>query len=229
MGCVLRRIPPVVSAVRLVRRKNQIRVRDGAATKYLRGPGPHRLHIGCANHIIDGWFNVDVFAYYAGSFYMDARKQFPFHDDAFDFIFSEHMIEHLEYLDATAMLHECFRVMKPGGTIRTSTPDFEFICSLYIPNGSAKQDEYKRAVLHTWRQDFGSRAVGVVVNNIYNFGHCFIYDRETLAEQMTRAGFINPEIRKPGLSPHPELSGIDVHHSDYISLESLVIEATKPY
>jgi predicted SAM-dependent methyltransferase len=51
----------------------------------------------------------------------------PFASDTFDFIFSEHMIEHVSHDDGAKMLAECHRVLKPGGHIRITTPDLAFL------------------------------------------------------------------------------------------------------
>ncbi len=49
--------------------------------------------------------------------------QFDFPDDSFDFIYSEHFFEHLFEDEALVLLHECCRLLKPGGVIRTVVPD----------------------------------------------------------------------------------------------------------
>jgi predicted SAM-dependent methyltransferase len=53
-----------------------------------------------------------------------------FEDNTFDYIFSEHMIEHVDHDGAVAMLRECYRVLKPGGTICMATPDLAVIVGL---------------------------------------------------------------------------------------------------
>jgi SAM-dependent methyltransferase len=228
-----RRVPLLVAAVHALRRRRQIRIRDRAAAAYLAKPGLRKLQIGSSIHVLDGWFNVDIFPVYAGQYYMDATERFPFPDASFELIFTEHMIEHVEYLQAFDMLKECWRVMRPGGTIRIGTPDLEFIAGLYSPDGSARQEQYKAAVIQRWRLDSGSREIGIVVNNIYNFDHRFIYDRRTLSELLYRAGFTKAQVREVGKSPIPEFNGIEVHcldtsPDDYVALETLVVEATKP-
>ena len=39
-------------------------------------------------------------------------------DDAYDVVFSSHVLEHFEKADARAFLAECYRVLKPGGVLR---------------------------------------------------------------------------------------------------------------
>ena len=79
-----------------------------------------KLQIGCGGKALDGWLNTDLYSDDTVSF-LDARHRFPFDGESFDYVFCEHMIEHLEYREAVAMLIECFRILKPRGRIRVST------------------------------------------------------------------------------------------------------------
>jgi ubiquinone/menaquinone biosynthesis C-methylase UbiE len=60
---------------------------------------------------------------------VDVTRRSPFVDNTFDFIYSEHMIEHIPYVGGRAMLEESYRVLKPGGTLRIATPDARFFYS----------------------------------------------------------------------------------------------------
>lgn len=50
-------------------------------------------------------------------------ERLEFDDGSFDFIFSEHFLEHLFLDDAAALLAECRRLLKPSGCLRTVVPD----------------------------------------------------------------------------------------------------------
>ena len=63
--------------------------------------------------------------------YMDATALFPLPDASFDYIFSEHVIEHMSYADGGRMLRECLGVLKPGGRIRIATPNLVRLLGLY--------------------------------------------------------------------------------------------------
>jgi len=86
----------------------------------------HRLHIGCGTCIKEGWLNVDIKPI-AGAEYMDAGRRFPFPCNSFHYIFSEHLIEHLNYFEARNMMDECYRVLRKGGVMRLATPSLEAI------------------------------------------------------------------------------------------------------
>ena len=73
-----------------------------------------KLQLGTSNSPIIGWLNTDVLPTNRRVAYLDATRRFPFNDDIFDYVYSEHMIEHIDPESAVFMLSECFRVLKPG-------------------------------------------------------------------------------------------------------------------
>src|SRR5438477_50522 len=82
---------------------------------------------GAGFNSLPGWLNTDLEPKSASVIYLDAAKPLPFAYSTFDYIFSEHVIEHIPYPQGLSMLKECFRVIKPGGTIRIATPNLEQI------------------------------------------------------------------------------------------------------
>jgi SAM-dependent methyltransferase len=64
--------------------------------------------------------------------YHDVRKPLPFADKTFDSAYALHIIEHLTPGEAVSMVNELYRVLKPGGILRISTPDLEDICRSYL-------------------------------------------------------------------------------------------------
>jgi SAM-dependent methyltransferase len=53
---------------------------------------------------------------------LDASKTFEIPSESFDFVYSEHMIEHVSFEDGRNMLEECNRILRPFGVIRIVTP-----------------------------------------------------------------------------------------------------------
>ena len=48
-------------------------------------------------------------------------------DNSYDGIYSEHFIEHLYKYQGINFFIEALRILKPGGTIRTVWPPYEFV------------------------------------------------------------------------------------------------------
>ena len=107
------------------------------AQRYLAQAQEPKLHIGCGSWLLDGWLNSDLYPGSAGILLLDARRRFPFPDDTFAYIYSEHMIEHLTFREGMAMLGECHRVLAPGGKVRVTAPDLAFLVDLYRGEGAS--------------------------------------------------------------------------------------------
>ena len=54
----------------------------------------------------------------------------PYSDNQFDGIYSEHFIEHMHKYQGINFFKEALRILKPGGTIRTVWPPYEFVQKL---------------------------------------------------------------------------------------------------
>ena len=193
-----------------------------------------KLHIGAQAHVLEGWLNVDIYTGASNQVaYMDATKKFPFQNNSFDYIFSEHMIEHIDHTQGNFMLSECFRVLKPGGKIRIATPDIDKLLSLNLSQGAGK-DYFDDLV----RPGFETRDVriepnsGYVLNYImHNFGHQFVYNRTTLLQIMKGNGFVHLGDYAPGESDEAVFKNIEGHSrtgNPLCDLETMNMEAYKP-
>ena len=90
---------------------------------YIKRSEDRKLQIGTGSNVLDGWLNSTLYPFVPGTVFLDASQPFPISTGSFDYIFSEHVIEHLEFAEAETMLREGFRILKPAGRIRLATPD----------------------------------------------------------------------------------------------------------
>ena len=65
---------------------------------YLHSNQLKKLQLGTSNSPMVGWLNTDVLPTSRKVAYLDATRRFPFNNDVFDYVYSEHMIEHIEQL-----------------------------------------------------------------------------------------------------------------------------------
>ena len=105
------------------------------------------LNLACGVYFISNsdWVNVDWEANSPEVQQMNLSKPLRFESEKFDFVYTSHFIEHINYLQAEMLLEECYRVLSPGGVIRIITPDFEKICREYlrqIESGSLQKSEF---------------------------------------------------------------------------------------
>lgn len=198
---------------------------------YLKDGSAKKLNIGCGHNALPGWLNVDYFPEIPHVAHFNAAKAFPLPPDTFDYVFCEHMIEHVVYEDGLNMLKECFRVLKPKGRIRVSTPDLKFLVDLYSENKTRLQTDYINwATGRFIPADFKSDTF-VINNFVRDWGHRFIYDRKTLSRALEASGFVHVESFAINQSNDAELRNLENDSrmpEGFFQLESFTLEATKP-
>jgi predicted SAM-dependent methyltransferase len=203
----------------LVRRRRQIE-------RYLGGHEVRKLHLGAGEHPRPGWLNTDLHDYGRPEelVYLDARRPFPLPDASFDFVYSEHMLEHLSYAEGLQCLHECLRVLRPGGGIRIATPSLERLVRLYDSELTDVQRRYLRWAVDSFVPDTDEPLPGFVVNNfMHAWGHRFVYDRDTLRHALEAAGFVDVEDGRVG-EPEQHLQS----EPEFNEYETIVLEAHRP-
>jgi predicted SAM-dependent methyltransferase len=190
-----------------------------------------KLHIGCGDHALPGWLNTDQFPNTGDIMHLDATRPFPFNNETFDYVFSEHMIEHLPYPDGLKMLAECHRVLKPSGKIRISTPNLALLIDIARANKSDLQRAYIKCASRTFIDGAPEDNETFVINNfVRDRGHTFIYDENTLRGAMTSVGFA--QITKFDLQESRDVALRDLENETsmppgFLRLETLTLEGTK--
>jgi predicted SAM-dependent methyltransferase len=198
---------------------------------YLATSKIRKLHIGCGDNVLPDWLNSDYFPYPHNIFHLDATDTFPLANDTFDFIFSEHMIEHISYPQGLGMLSECYRVLRNNGNIRISTPNLSFLIDLY----HGQQSELKKDYVQWATDNFIPTApypdaVFVINNFVRDWGHLFIYDEKTLRLSMEKAGFVNITRCELNKSTNAEFCNLENEArmpAGFLNLESVTLEGTK--
>lgn len=192
-----------------------------------------KLHIGCGSNIIRSWLNSDFKPISGKILHLDATKEFPFKDDMFDYIFSEHMIEHISYINAFVMLSECQRVLRNNWKIRITTPNLQFLINLYQGNKSKIQIEYIKWSTNNFIKSVPYPDDTFVINNfVRDWGHLFIYDEKTLRSLLERAGFskiTTCNLNESESESLRNLENIKRMPEGFLQLESFTLEATKSH
>jgi predicted SAM-dependent methyltransferase len=136
------------------------------------------------------------------------------------------------------MLGECYRILKPGGTIRLATPDLSVLLGLYHNESSAGGDNYIRWITDEYMDDMDDNKIyrpAFVINNAFRmWGHRFLYDKELLEIALRQAGFVNIVSCRYKESSDKNLRGIELHgknagNEDTVEFETMVFEAKRPF
>jgi SAM-dependent methyltransferase len=82
----------------------------------------------------------------------DILQALPFPEDTFDSVYALHIIEHLTPEEGRKFMAEVFRVLRPGGIFRVSTPDLESIVRAYLERleECARQPVKETVVRYEW-------------------------------------------------------------------------------
>lgn len=159
---------------------------------------PLKLHLGSGSVTLDGWVNIDLEAPGADML-LDLRKPLPFTDSSVSHVYSEHVIEHIEYEEAQALLREIRRVLRPDGVLRLSTPDLAWIVLNYVGG-----------LTEGWGALWQPGTPARLLNQALRYwGHCFVYDRPEMLRILTDAGFGDVRFVEWGASEDPVLDGIE--------------------
>lgn len=73
-----------------------------------------KIQFGCGGNKLPGFVNHDS--------EVDITKRLPYADGVADFVFAEHVVEHISAPDSLRFMDECHRILKPGGTLRLCVP-----------------------------------------------------------------------------------------------------------
>ena len=199
---------------------------------YLAGQGVKKLQIGAGTARHDGWLNTDIEPG-DGLAFLDASQPFPLPDGAFDYVASEHVIEHLSFTEGTTMLSESYRVLAPGGKVRIATPNLLRFIELFDKNRSEAAANFMAGKLawHEWPKEPFSPAI-VLNLQLSSWGHKFTYDPETLSAALARAGFTSIRQFEMSDSDDPVLDGFEARttgvNAATVRHETMVIQAAKP-
>jgi predicted SAM-dependent methyltransferase len=201
-------------------------VRRRRVERYLASTTTPMLHFGAGPYELPGWLNTDIGE---GPVHIDLTRRLPFEAETFAYAFGEHVIEHLDEGAGQTALAELCRVLRPGGTLRLTTPDLKKIVSLYDDtNPVVRLELYARYLDETTgrRHDRPCQ----VINNFFRlWGHRYIYDETDLTAKLYEAGFESVERIEPGNSRIVELQDVERHGPEpwVNNAEAMSLEATK--
>lgn len=93
--------------------------------------GEVRLHLCCGKIDHPGFINIDAIPRRRVHCVQAVVQLVRFSDASVDLVYACHVLEHFSHLKVPAELREWGRVLKPGGRLCLSVPDFDRILAIY--------------------------------------------------------------------------------------------------
>lgn len=202
--------------------------------------GGQKLNLGCGSFPIPGWLNLDVHPAPSVdgciTLVHDLREPLPFTTDSCDAVYSEHFIEHVDDVAAREVLKECFRVLKPGGWLRFSTPDLDKIYSVFREDADGQHALSVIRGLYgaslTPLQAFNRVIMGEALHGLrysdgsvsHSEGHRHYYNFAGSKQLLEALGFVSVRRADTGQSAVDTLRGLE-HRPPRVDL---IVEAQKP-
>jgi predicted SAM-dependent methyltransferase len=177
-----------------------------------------KLHLGCGKRFIPGFVHIDAVEYphidHIST--IDSLSFIP--NDSIDLIYCCHVLEHFKRNDVGRVLTEWNRVLRPGGILRISVPDFAQLVRIY---------EKTKDLALVMGPLFGRQ------DYLYNI-HYNVFDHATLTEALHKAGFASVELYDWRKTEHAHIDDYSQAYVPHMDKEhgvpvSLNIEALKPH
>lgn len=207
-----------------------------------------KIQFGSGKNKFPGWENTNYPEH-------DITKRLKFQSSSVDFIFHEHVLEHIDEADGFYFLKESYRILKPGGVMRIVCPSIDGAIDIYQnwDNIDPKMKERHGKHFGPFRNANAfinhiiyfeaARYVGKKLDENYDqsipvknkaLWHVFMYDKASLQEKLEMIGFSKIVFPEKLESEHGDLRNLESrllgHDCDpqYHPWKlDLVIEATK--
>jgi 2-polyprenyl-3-methyl-5-hydroxy-6-metoxy-1,4-benzoquinol methylase len=187
-----------------------------------------KINIGCGWECRKGWINADNTQKHQRKNYpiieMDVTDTWAYPDEEFDYILSEHMIEHIPDEKNLYMLTEAYRTLKKDGVIRISCPNRTFFETLCGNDNHSFVTAYCEKIFQRPAQS--GDASRIAKRTLNEQGHVWVPTINQLILQLKKAGFSKVYEVKYGESEFEAFQGIEVNDG-VRNWESIVVEGRK--
>ena len=132
-----------------------------------------KLHLGCADRILDGFINIDMLPLEGVDLIENVETLESFQDSSIDLIYASHVLEHISRKRYKDVLKRWYDLLNSGGVLRLSVPDLKKWFEYYFESGDFR---VLLSALYGGQKDK------------YDY-HCMGWDEKTLSEDLLEVGF----------------------------------------
>lgn len=144
---------------------------------------PVRIHLGCGPRVIPGFLNVDSRAWPHVNIVGDVADLSRIGSGSADLIYASHVLEYFDRQQAEVVLKEWFRVLRPGGVLRLSVPDFDQLIAIY---------SHTNQLSNVLGPLFGRMTTGSDTHQEEFIYHRTVWNRSDLVTVLNQCGFVCP-------------------------------------
>jgi SAM-dependent methyltransferase len=163
---------------------------------------------------LEGWLNLDIQDLPGVDRVVDVSRGLHFAE--VEAVYAEHFLEHLDLDQAIAFLRDVHRCLRPGGVVRLSTPNLDWVWETHY---STAADPDLR------------RLQGLRLNRAFHgWRHRFLWNRVLLGDALAACGFRDLAWCRYGESSRDVFRGLERHdtYEDRPDLPHvLIVEAEK--
>lgn len=156
---------------------------------------------------------------------LDIGEPLPFADNSVDWVYAEHLLEHVTPRVALGWLTEVRRILSPGGLLRLSTPDLAKYVQGYQDGQAFYAKHRRRLSLMRVGPPMPERKAFMFNQIFYLYGHRWIYDLDEARFILGQAGFAAQDVRSSAYQQgaRPDVAALD---TAFRRDESLYVEVT---
>lgn len=154
-----------------------------------------KINLGCGISQLKGFINVDS-GDFDGDYIKADVRELPFEDEYADYILARQVLEHIPFREIIPTLLEWFRVLKPGGRMVVTCPDFDWLAEQWTKEEFSIEtwDELAQGIYGNQLHD-GERHQVPITKDFLEF--CL--ERFEIEGKVTRYPAGHPMVAYPGI------------------------------
>jgi len=168
-----------------------LQLKTKLAIRHLKDKSIILLEIGAGNKKgTNGWTTLDTVM--GADLQWDLRNGIPFPDSSIDKIYTSHTFEHIPFPSLQILIRECWRKLKPLGSLSVCVPNARFYIDAYL-KGKPFRDQST-----LWQPGICETGSAIdQLNYIAYMGgeHRYMFDEENLIRILRQNGFEQAELR----------------------------------
>jgi predicted SAM-dependent methyltransferase len=181
-----------------------------------------KLHLGCGKKYIPGYINIDCDENPSCD-YNENIKNLWHPENTVDVIYCCHAFEYFDRIEAIEVLKNWHKVLRKGGILRLSVPDFEGIVKVYQKYGNLEHQGILGPLFGRWE-------IEAQKERTFLF-HKTVYDFNSLKNMLESVGFTNVRRYDRDKTEHAYIDDYSAAYIPHMNrsgiLVSLNVEATK--